>query len=218
MTQFSRFIAISFAVLMLAGCQEEVYQGLAERDANEMVAVLYDGGITASRGKIEREGYSVRVERSDFAKAVKLLSAAGLPREQYKSMDDVFPGGKLLLSPAEQRARFAFALSQELTRSVGQIAGVSWNRVHVALAVQNLRGAVVTPATASVIVRVTDAADIAEVSIQARQIIASAVEGLANENVKVVVSMSQQSNTAPLSPSCLKDDPRCRDVMVGFAR
>lgn len=218
MIRSSRMAALAFATLLLAGCQQEVYQGLAEREANEMIAVLHDGGITASRGKAEREGYSVRVDSGDFAKAIKLLSAAGFPREQYKSIDDVFPGGKLLLSPAEQRARFAFALSQELTRSVAQISGVTWNRVHVALAVQDLRGAVVTPATASVIVRVKDSADLAEVSIQARQIIASAVEGLTTENVKVIVSATQQAQPAPSNHACPQEGARCRDTMVGLAR
>jgi type III secretion protein J len=156
-----------------------------------MMAVLMENGVHAERSKKERDGFSVRVEREDFARAVRTLSAAGFPRESFKSINDVFPGGRLVSSPSEHRARFAYGLSQELSRSVGQISGVAWTRVHIALAVHDVRGSVVSPSTASIVIRYKSGYDIAEISAQAREMVAHAVEGLQAENVRVVLSSEQ---------------------------
>lgn len=183
-----RLCACICLALAIAGCKQELYQGLSEREANEMVAVLLDSGVAAERSKKERDGFAVHVAPEDFARAVKALSTAGLPRETFKTIDDVFPGGKLIMSPAEHRARLAFALSQELSSSVSKMPGVAWSRVHIALAVYDIRGHTVSPSTASVVIRYRDGADIAEVSAQARAVVTNAVEGLEAAQVRVVMS------------------------------
>jgi type III secretion protein J len=184
------------ALIALSACGDNLYNGLTERDANEMVAVLLDAQVPATRVAGENGHYSIRIDKSSFSTAVKLLSNAGYPRDSFKSIDDVFPGGKLIQSPLEQRARFAFALSQDLSRSVSALRGISFARVHIALAQFDLRGTVVSPASASVIIRYGESAELTEIVAQTREIVASGVEGLAPENVKIILT-SQDDKGAP---------------------
>lgn len=178
----------------LGACKQEVYKGLSERDANEMLAILLKDNLNASRVSSEGGKYAVKVPKESLGAAILILSRAGFPRESHKSMDDIFPGGKWVASPVEQRARLAYGLGQDLSRTMLGIKGITWARVHVALAQSDLRGAIVTPSTASVVLRVEPSASIAEIAEQARAVVSAGVEGLDPASVRII--MSPQSNAS----------------------
>jgi hypothetical protein len=54
--------AALLAVVLLAGCKQELYSGLDERDANQIVAVLLDHGLAAERRRQKAGDMAVYVE------------------------------------------------------------------------------------------------------------------------------------------------------------
>lgn len=179
---------VASAALLLGGCKQDLYSGLSERDANEMLALLLRHQVDASRERADNGTYVLRIDKSSLPDAMRLLSDAGLPRATYKTVEDIFPPGKLIQTPSEQRLRVAFALGQDMARSISAIQGVTLARVHVALGQLDARGASVTRPTASVVVRYGPTADLDELPTQARAIVASGIEGLLASDVKVILS------------------------------
>ena len=104
-------MALAVTCLALLGCQQDLYTKLSEAEANEILALLLRNNISASRALAKDGTSTVRVEEGAFADAVTLVNEAGLPRPKFATMGEVFPDTKLISSPIEQRARFAYATS-----------------------------------------------------------------------------------------------------------
>ena len=183
MKLFSRMGVLAIC-LLLAACNDELYRNLSARDANEIVAVLRRANIAATRDA-DGANFRVSVQRGDFAHAVEVLGRAGLPREQYRSMGEVFTGDSLIVSPFEQKARMVFAVSQELTKTIKAIGGVQTARVHVVMPDTDLRMATPPRASASVVVMHRPKIDTTELSTKIRLIVANAVPELAERDVSV---------------------------------
>lgn len=179
----ARFVLLA-ACLLLAACNEELYRNLSARDANEMVAVLRRNDIPATR---ENDGtnFKVSVPQAQLGKAVDVLTRSGLPREQYRSLGEIFPGEGLIVSPFEQRARLNFAMSQELTKTIKSIAGITSARVHVVMPESESRAASPGRSSASVVVIHRPRVDTTELSTKIRLIVANAVPELSERDVSV---------------------------------
>ncbi len=74
-------------MVLLGGCSDEtdLFTGLSEQDSNEVVARLADQHIDA-RKRLEKTGVVVTVATSDMNRAVRVLNAAGLPRQSRASL------------------------------------------------------------------------------------------------------------------------------------
>src|SRR5207253_392127 len=68
-----------------------------------------------------------------FADSIAILKEAGLPKQEFQTMGQVFKKDGLVSSPMQERAQMIFALSQELSRTVSEIDGVLSARVHLVL-------------------------------------------------------------------------------------
>jgi type III secretion protein J len=177
-------IGVIAVCLLLAACNDELYRNLSARDANEIVAVLHRANISASR-EVDGANFKVSVSRGNFAQAVEVLSRAGLPREQFRSMGEVFTGDSLIVSPFEQKARMVYAVSQELSKTIKAISGVQSARVHVVMPETDLRMATPMRASASVVVMHRPKVDMSELSSKIRLIVANAVPELSERDVSV---------------------------------
>lgn len=171
--------------LTLAACKTELYQGMSQREANEMVAVLARAGISASREQVDATTFRVMVAEADLPAAVDALARVGLPREQFRSLGEIFPGDGLIVSPYEQRVRTMFALNQELSRTISMIDGVVNARVHVVLPDLDLRGQPMNRPSASIVVTHAPGADIEDLGARIRLLVANAVQGLTFREVAV---------------------------------
>lgn len=181
-----RFIAVLCTVAMLAACKSELYTGLSEREANEMVAALLGAGIPASKSG-SGEDLAVMVDGSRFAEAMTLLESRGLPARTYANFGDVFRKDGLVSSPTEERARMIYALSEELSRTITLIDGVLSARIHVVLPESDMLGRNVKPSSASVFVRYSPTADVKDYSAQIKLLVANSIEGLLYDNITVVM-------------------------------
>lgn len=177
-------IAVLAGCLLLAACNDELYRNLSAKDANEIVAVLRRANVAATRDG-DGASFRVSVPRGDFSRSVEILGRAGLPREQFRSIGEVFSGDSLIVSPFEQKARLVFAVSQELTKTIRGINGVQTARVHVVMPDTDLRLATPSRASASVVVMSRPRADTGELATKIRMIVANAVPELSERDVSV---------------------------------
>ena len=88
------------AFLFLSACQTEIYSSLSERDANEMMAVLLEGGVQASK-VAGKEGLSLQVDNSDVQRALEILSSNGLPEVRESPSGKCLPSPELCLPPSK---------------------------------------------------------------------------------------------------------------------
>lgn len=193
-----RVAAALCAALMLAGCKSELYSNMSEREANQMVAALLENGIPAEKRRQGADSVAVLVDSQRFAEAMAILTQRGLPSASYKSLGEVFRKEGIVSSPVEERARFIYAMSQELGRTVAEIDGVLSARVHVVLPQTDMLGRDLTPSSASVFIRHDPAAPIEAFTGQIKLLIANSLEGLLYDNVTVVsVPAAQTADAAP---------------------
>jgi type III secretion protein J len=174
------------AALALAGCKAELYGDLSEREANEVVAALLGAGIPASKVTVRGGAVAVEVDEVRFAEAMAVLRERGLPGETYQSLGDVFAKEGIVSSPVEERARFIYAMSQELGQTIGEIDGVLSARVHVVLPETDMLGRDFKPSSASVFIRHRAEVEIDPFMSQIKMLVANSLEGLIYDNVTVV--------------------------------
>ncbi|MDF0497182.1 type III secretion system inner membrane ring lipoprotein SctJ [Bradyrhizobium yuanmingense] len=173
-------------VLLLAGCKADLYTKVHEREANEMLALLLSKGVDAVR-VVAKDGTStIQVDEKQLAVSIELLNDQGLPRQVFKNLGEVFKGSGLVASPVEERARYVYALSEELSRTINDIDGVLSARVHVVLPKNDLLRQDATPSSASVFIRHGSNAKLSALLPQIKMLVANSIEGLSYEKVAVV--------------------------------
>ncbi len=175
------------SALLLGGCQTELYSALPEQDANEMIALLMQRNIAADKIMAKDGTDTIMVDKSHFAEAVTTLHDAGFPRKTFESMGDVFKSGGLVASPMQERARFLYALGQELSGTISQIDGVLSARVAVVLPENDILDRNPTPSAASVFVRYDSASNVDHLVPQIKMLVTNSVQGLTYDKVSVVL-------------------------------
>lgn len=180
-----RLMLVLVGALLLSGCETELYSNLDEREANLMVAALQEKGIPASR-VVEKNGrMTVSVDKDRFAEAVKTLNDAGLPKERFATMGEIFKRDGLVASPVQERAQMIYALSEELSRTVSEIDGVVSARVHVVLPENDPMKRDAAPSSASVFIRYDPSLKLNELLPQIKTLVANGIAGLSYDKVSV---------------------------------
>ncbi|WP_251029691.1 type III secretion system inner membrane ring lipoprotein SctJ [Pseudomonas fluorescens] len=167
------------AIISLMACSErvELHRDLANGDANELLAELSDKQIDATK-RLDKNGVTVLVLARDISRAVRVLEAAGLPRRLRANLGDIFRKEGVISSPLEERARYIYALSQELEHTLTQINGVIMARVHVVLAERIAPGESVQSASAAVFIKHRPELDPDSVTPRIRRMVASSIPGI----------------------------------------
>lgn len=180
--------------MTLGGCKVELYLGLEQREANEMLAVLGDEGIAAAKRQDKDGKVKILVAEADIASAVAVLKRQGYPREMFSTVNDVFPRDSLISSPLEEQARLTYVKSQELSRTLSEIDGVLVARVHVVLP-QSRDGLRNTANAASASIFIKHVADrsLQPYVGQMKQLLSNSIEGLEHERVSVVLVPAVQA-------------------------
>ena len=182
-------IPVVAAALLLAGCDKEttLHAGLAERQANLVMAALLDAGIGCHKSPGEEGTWDVTVVESRFADAVNLLEKAGLPRQPHQGIGEVFKKTGMISSPSEERIRFMDALAQDLAKTISSIDGVVDARVHVVLPENDPFARHALPSSAAVAIRSRWDADLTDVIPSVKGLVKNAIEGLSAEKIMVTV-------------------------------
>jgi len=178
---------VLLAALLLSACEAELYNNLDQRQANEMVATLQQRGIPAQRVAVKGGQYTVVVDKDRFAESITILKDAGLPRQEFQTLGQVFKKDGLVSSPTQERAQMIFALSQELSRTVSEIDGVLSARVHLVLPENDPLRQQLVPSSASVFIRHRSNAPVGNLVPQVKMLVANGVAGLSYDKVSVVL-------------------------------
>ena len=178
---------VLLAALLLSACETELYNNLDQRQANEIVASLQQRGIPAQRMTVKGGTYTVVVDKGRFAESVTILKDAGLPRQEFQTMGQVFKKDGLVSSPTQERAQMIFALSQELSHTVSEIDGVLSARVHLVLPENDPLRQQLVPSSASVFIRHRSNAPVGNLVPQVKMLVANGVAGLSYDKVSVVL-------------------------------
>lgn len=178
-------------LLLLAACgaQVELVSDLPEPEANEVLSALLDANIRASK-TLTKEGVRLTVEQSQVARAITVMRSEGLPRERFARMGEVFRKEGMISSPLEERARYLWALSQELSNTVNQIDGVLRARVHVVLPERSSGADPAMPSSAAVFIKYKRGYNLDDSVAQVKRLVASSIPGLTSERVSVVLLAS----------------------------
>lgn len=177
--------------LTLSGCGESVdlHSQLSEQEANEVIAELADKQIRAQKVPA-KDGVIIRVKANDISRAVRTLEAVGLPRIARSTLGDIFRKEGVISTPLEERARYIYALSQELEATLSNIDGVIVARVHVVLPERVAPGEPVQPASASVFIKHDARLEPDNIRPRVRRMVASSIPGMTtslNQSQKLTV-------------------------------
>jgi type III secretion protein J len=175
--------------LGLAGCGAKVdlLASIAEADANDIIAALSGAGIQATKVSGKEGMVGIQVDAKNSAKAVDTLHQLGLPRETFSGMGQVFQKSGLISSPLEERARYLYALSQDLSSTLTRIDGVLFARVHLVLPEKGSALDKDSPSSAAVFIKYRPEYDLEMLQPQVRRMVVNSIPGLSTERVSVVL-------------------------------
>lgn len=162
-----------------------------------MVAILLNHGISATRISDKSGLSTIRVDDSQIADAVTILHAAHYPRTAFENMGEIFQQKGMISSPTAERARFLYALSQELSRTLSDIDGVLTARIHIVLPQNDPLAEGGKPSAAAVFIRYDNHVDIQKLLPQIKMLVANSIEGLSYNNVSVVM-LPVATSSSPL--------------------
>lgn len=127
-----RVLLVVLLLCMVAGCSRSpVADDLAQREANEIVAVLREHGIeaTVEKQKGGKGRYSVQVSSQQFGESASLLASLGLPEERKPGFSDLVSSGGILPSSREVESlrldRASAAELEELLKGLPAVSSAS---------------------------------------------------------------------------------------------
>lgn len=182
------------ALILLAGCSNrvELFSSTTDAEANEILAALLQSAIPAEK-QLKKNGVTVTVAETDVAKALGILRLQGLPRERFEGMGKIFQKEGMISSPLEERARYIYALSQELESTLTKMDGVLVARVHVVLPDQDAAKIAKTAASAAVFIKHQAGYNLDVLKPQIRTLVSHAIPELGEERVSVVLVVAQRA-------------------------
>lgn len=197
-----RVLVITSLLVACSGAVNLV-SGLTETEANEVLGLLLSADIPATK-TTSKTGVGIQVEAGSVSAAIDILHRNGLPRERRSKLGDVFKKENLISSPLEERARYLYALSQELEQTLSSIDGVVTARVHVVLPERASPLEASIPSSASVFLKFQKGYGVESVVVPVRALVANGIPGLSPERVAVVLVPAAGAETSGQSAALSK--------------
>lgn len=194
---FRQFLLVLLPLLALSCSKVPLFSELREEEANEIMAHLLEQKIECVKIAAKEGMWILQVPQEDFPLAMHTLQAIGLPREKLVKMGDVFQKTGLVSSPTEERIRFINALSQELSDTLMKIDGVVAAKVHIALPNNDPLSDRTTLASAAVFIKYRAGYDVESSTPDLKNLVTKSVEGLAFENVELVLTLAEMTAPPP---------------------
>jgi type III secretory pathway lipoprotein EscJ len=186
-------VICGLAALLVSGCgTTPVADDVGQREANEIVSLLYERGITAQlvKGRGSKARYSITVPTSRFADAAAVLSRMGFPADKKPTFQELTASNGIIPASREVEAlridRATAAEIEDLLKSQADISSAS-----VLVRLRAVEGQ--SPPTATVVIQTRPRRAVSAAEV--RDITARAVPGMKPEDVFVSLSeVSDYSN------------------------
>lgn len=192
------------SLLLLVGCNTELYQNLPQEDANQMIAILMLNQIDVAAKRDEKTGkVTLSVDKAQFVNAVELLRQKGFPKTEYVSIETMFPSGQLVSSPDQEKVKINYLKEQQLERTLASMDGVI--SVRVTLAEEDKGSGYISrndanKKSAAIYIKYSPEANLTNYESQIRGLIKNAVPDLPYENISLFLQPAEfryQSEQAP---------------------
>jgi type III secretion protein J len=193
-----------FALLALTACSQQVslFNDLSESDANDVYSELIRSGFAAKKVPADK-GFRIEVPSSMVGEALSLLASKGLPKDRKNSIGEIFNNDSMISSPLQERARYLYALSQELERTLMTMDGVVESRVHIVLPERTSGTQELTPSSVAVFVKHEPDSPFPAYLGRIRELVLSSIPTMSmdksKDNVSIVAIPSARAVTEPLS-------------------
>ncbi len=181
------------ACLLLAGCDQELLNGLDQRQANEVLAVLQQANISAKKLDEGKQKYKIQVDPADFSRSVQLLKANDLPTKDRIEIAQMFPADSLATSPRAEKARLISGIEQRLEQSLLVLPNVVKARLHLSYDVETgSTGQPVSPSHLSVLIVYRNNEDEAVLINQIKRFLKNSLPSVSYDDISVVLAKASQ--------------------------
>lgn len=185
-------------ILMASACgKAELYHGLTEKDANEILVALQQSNVPANKIKQTAqnvESWTIQVQSKEMAKAQQLLVHQNLPRPRAPGLEEICKEKGLIPTPAEEKCRYMLGKKGEiknaLMQNIPEVVDVDAILSIPEEAEFPVEGAEKKRPSASIVVKLRPTPNIQQTVNEAKiqRFVANAVEGLDPRDVTVILT------------------------------
>ena len=185
----ARWFLLLLMISLLSACKGELFSGLDESEANQMMALLMYNGIDTDK-VADKSGVTLLVDNNQFVNAIEVLRQNGFPRRKTATMEDIFPSGQLVTSPEQERAKLNYLRSQQIEAMLNNMDGVITANISISQP-DNSEGDVKEPTSASVFIKYSPEVNLPAQVSTIRSLIRNGVQGLAPERISITLQRSE---------------------------
>lgn len=200
MVSLKRYGLLLLLILCLSGCKVELYSGLSEPEANQMLALLMLRNIDSEKQVIKEGNITIMVNKDQFMEAVETLRQHGLPTRRTETMSDLFPPGQLVTSPVQEQAKINYLKEQLLEKMLRDMDGIVSAQVSIAENAAHNRRETPIP-SASVFIKYTPAVNMQNLEGDIRSLIQNGIPNLSAEKISVVLQATDYRYQSSLTTS-----------------
>ncbi|WP_299493707.1 type III secretion system inner membrane ring lipoprotein SctJ [uncultured Shewanella sp.] len=185
-----KYIKLSFLLVLLfiSGCKMDLYRGLPQDEANQMLALLMLNDMDGEAELDQKTGtITLLINKEEFINAVELLRQNGYPKAHYTGIEELFPSGQLVTSPAQEKAKMNYFKEQQLERTLSSMKGVINARVSIADTVVENNNMEPIIKSASAYIKYSPEANLNNIESQIKSLIKNSIPQLEYANISLLM-------------------------------